>query len=59
MLTHAGDSYSARGAEALRACAEAERASAVEAASILREAGYKCPVVSVGSTPLDIVLTED
>ena len=51
VLTHAGDSYIARGAAALRACAEGERASAVEAASILREAGYDCPVVSVGSTP--------
>lgn len=51
VLTHAGDSYGARGADALRACAEGERASAVEAATILREAGYECPVVSVGSTP--------
>jgi len=51
VLTHAGDSYGARGAEALRACAEGERASAVKAAAILREAGHDCPVVSVGSTP--------
>jgi D-serine deaminase-like pyridoxal phosphate-dependent protein len=51
VLTHAGDSYGARGAEALRACAEGERASAVAAATILRAAGYDCPVVSVGSTP--------
>ena len=51
VLTHAGDSYGARGAAALRACAEGERASAVEAAATLRESGYECPVVSVGSTP--------
>ncbi|PKP75975.1 MAG: alanine racemase [Alphaproteobacteria bacterium HGW-Alphaproteobacteria-6] len=51
VLTHAGDSYGARGAAALRACAEGERSGAVEAATILREAGYECPVVSVGSTP--------
>ncbi|MCZ4254145.1 DSD1 family PLP-dependent enzyme [Sulfitobacter sp. G21635-S1] len=51
VLTHAGDSYGARGDAALRACAEGERASAVAAATILREAGYECPVVSVGSTP--------
>jgi D-serine deaminase-like pyridoxal phosphate-dependent protein len=51
VLTHAGDSYSARGAEALRQCAEAERRSAVDAATLLRQAGLRCPVVSVGSTP--------
>jgi D-serine deaminase-like pyridoxal phosphate-dependent protein len=51
VLTHAGGSYTARGIEALRQCAEAERRSVVEAATILREAGMACPVVSVGSTP--------
>jgi D-serine deaminase-like pyridoxal phosphate-dependent protein len=51
VLTHAGGSYTARGVEALRQCAEAERRSVVEAATILREAGLACPVVSVGSTP--------
>jgi D-serine deaminase-like pyridoxal phosphate-dependent protein len=51
VLTHAGDSYGARGAEALRECAEIERRSVVDAATILREAGLPCPVVSVGSTP--------
>ena len=51
VLTHAGGSYTARGIEALRQCAEAERRSVVEAAMILREAGLACPVVSVGSTP--------
>ena len=51
VLTHAGDSYLARGADALRQCAEVERRSVVDAATILREAGLPCPVVSVGSTP--------
>ena len=51
VLTHAGDSYSARGAEALRQCAEVERRSVVDAATLLRQAGLPCPVVSVGSTP--------
>ncbi|MEO5737183.1 MAG: alanine racemase [Variovorax sp.] len=51
VLTHAGGSYTARGAEALRQCAEAERRSVVDAAATLQEAGLKCPVLSVGSTP--------
>ena len=51
VLTHAGGSYTARGAEALRQCAEVERRSVVDAAAILREAGLACPVLSVGSTP--------
>jgi D-serine deaminase-like pyridoxal phosphate-dependent protein len=51
VLTHAGDSYKARGADALRACAEAERRAVVDAAETLRAAGLTCPVVSVGSTP--------
>jgi D-serine deaminase-like pyridoxal phosphate-dependent protein len=51
VLTHAGASYGAIGDEALRACAEIERASAVRAATLLRKAGFACPVVSVGSTP--------
>lgn len=51
VLTHAGGSYNARGVEALRQCAEAERVSVVAAAEILRAAGLPCPVVSVGSTP--------
>lgn len=51
VLTHAGGSYAARGAEALERCAEAERAAVVTAAATLRAAGLPCPVVSVGSTP--------
>ncbi len=51
VLTHAGGSYAARGATALREAAETERRSVVDAANILRDAGLPCPVVSVGSTP--------
>ncbi len=51
VLTHAGESYEARGSEALEAAAEQERAAAVLAAATLRAKGWPCPVVSVGSTP--------
>ena len=50
VLTHAGGSYSARG-EQLKDCADTERKAVVEAATILRKAGYACPIVSMGSTP--------
>ncbi|MEP7221761.1 MAG: alanine racemase [Novosphingobium sp.] len=51
VLTHAGGSYTARGADALQQCAEEERQAVVDAATALRQAGLPCPVVSVGSTP--------
>jgi D-serine deaminase-like pyridoxal phosphate-dependent protein len=51
VLTHAGESYVARGRAALEAAAEGERLAVVGAAEILRAAGHPCPVVSVGSTP--------
>lgn len=51
VLTHAGESYNARGGVGLPEAAEAERAAAVAAAERLRAAGHACPVVSVGSTP--------
>lgn len=51
VLTHAGESYAARGGVGLPEAAEAERAAAVGAAHILRAAGHAAPVVSVGSTP--------
>ena len=51
VLTHAGESYGARGGAGLPEAAEGERVAVVCAATMLREAGYDCPVVSVGSTP--------
>ncbi|HEY0956001.1 MAG TPA: DSD1 family PLP-dependent enzyme [Roseateles sp.] len=51
VLTHAGGSYAARGEQALRQCAEDERRGVVDAATVLRNAGLPCPVVSLGSTP--------
>lgn len=51
VLTHAGGSYSARGADGLRRAAEQERLAVVTAAETLRGAGLPCPVVSVGSSP--------
>jgi len=51
VMTHAGGSYSARGTKALQQAAEEERSAVVTAATLLREAGFACPIVSVGSTP--------
>jgi D-serine deaminase-like pyridoxal phosphate-dependent protein len=51
VLTHNGGSYAARGDDELRAAAARERDAVVAAATMLRDAGLPCPVVSVGSTP--------
>ncbi len=51
VLTHAGGSYAALGTKALQQAAEEERRAVVAAANTLREEGFPCPVVSVGSTP--------
>lgn len=51
VLTHAGDSYGLHTPDALAEAAEAERAAAAGAATLLRAAGLPCPVVSVGATP--------
>lgn len=51
VMTHAGESYTVRGASEHARFAEIERAAAVNAADALRAAGLSCPVVSVGSTP--------
>ena len=51
VLTHAGESYGARGGAGLPEAAEGERAAAVAAAQLLRDAGHPAPVVSIGSTP--------
>ncbi len=54
VLTHAGHSYNAHSIEEIKAIAEDERAGAVKAATRLRDAGYACEIVSVGSTPTAI-----
>lgn len=51
VMTHAGSSYELHTESALRALAEQERASCEQAARRLREQGWPCPVVSIGSTP--------
>jgi D-serine deaminase-like pyridoxal phosphate-dependent protein len=51
VLTHAGESYSARSPVELEVAAEQERAAVVQAAGTLRDAGFAVSVVSVGSTP--------
>jgi D-serine deaminase-like pyridoxal phosphate-dependent protein len=51
VMTHAGESYTVRGAAAHAEFAELERRAAVSAAEALRDSGLPCPVVSVGSTP--------
>jgi D-serine deaminase-like pyridoxal phosphate-dependent protein len=51
VLTHAGESYGLSTLEALERAAEQERSAAAGAATLLRESGLPCPIVSVGSTP--------
>ncbi len=51
VLTHAGSSYDLNTTPALIAMAEQERSLCVRAATRLRQAGFPCEVVSVGSTP--------
>ncbi|WP_322013440.1 DSD1 family PLP-dependent enzyme [Paraburkholderia sp. J12] len=51
VMTHAGSSYELHTPEALAALAEQERAGCVRAAQRLRDAGFPCEAVSVGSTP--------
>lgn len=51
VMTHAGHSYSSANHQVVENIAEAERRAAVDAAQILRGAGFGCAIVSVGSTP--------
>ncbi|MFQ5994861.1 MAG: alanine racemase [Acidiferrobacterales bacterium] len=51
VLTHAGQSYECRDADAIATVAETERAGVVAAADRLRAARLPCPEVSAGSTP--------
>ena len=58
VLTHAGGSYDVKSTEEIAARALQERDGIVRAAARLREAGYACPVVSVGSTPTAVFGTD-
>lgn len=51
VMTHAGSSYELDSPEALQTLAEQERCLCVQAAQRIREAGFACPEVSIGSTP--------
>lgn len=51
IITHAGNSYSCKSTEAIAAMSRQERDAAVGCAQKLREHGFACPEVSVGSTP--------
>jgi D-serine deaminase-like pyridoxal phosphate-dependent protein len=51
VMTHAGHSYAGRSDTQMAAIAEAERAGIVRAATRLTEAGFPCPIVSMGSSP--------
>ena len=51
VFTHAGHSYGARSAEAIRRIAADERDAAVAARDAMHAAGLPCGIVSVGSTP--------
>ncbi len=51
VMTHAGHSYGCRTVECVQNVADDERLAVVTAATRLRDAGLRCDVVSVGSTP--------
>jgi D-serine deaminase-like pyridoxal phosphate-dependent protein len=51
IITHAGNSYSCKSTEAIAAMSRQERDAAVGCAQRLRQHGFSCPEVSVGSTP--------
>jgi D-serine deaminase-like pyridoxal phosphate-dependent protein len=58
IITHAGNSYSCKSTEDIAAMARQERDAAVGCARALREQGYSCPEVSVGSTPTAYFATD-
>lgn len=51
VLTHAGAAYALTDTARIAALARQEGEAVLRAAARLREAGFDCPVVSVGSTP--------
>ena len=57
VMTHAGASYELHAVVALQRFAERERSLCVRAAARLRDAGFACVDVSVGSTPTALSAT--
>jgi D-serine deaminase-like pyridoxal phosphate-dependent protein len=51
IITHAGSSYSCKSTEEIAAMSRQERDAAVACAERLRQQGFSCPEVSIGSTP--------
>jgi D-serine deaminase-like pyridoxal phosphate-dependent protein len=51
IITHAGSSYSCKSTAEIAAMSRQERDAAVACAQRLRQHGFRCPEVSVGSTP--------
>ncbi len=51
VLTHAGQSYHAKGEAKIQAAAEQERRALIRTAERLKEAGLPCPTLSAGATP--------
>ena len=58
VMTHAGNAYNCRSTAEIRVLAAQERDAVALAARRLKEAGYPCPVVSVGSTPTALFAEE-
>ena len=57
IMTHAGHSYAGRAASDMERIAEDERLGAVRAAERLEDAGFGCPIVSMGSSPTALYAT--
>lgn len=51
VMTHAGASYDCKSVAQIEAMAEQERSAITQAAELLRNAGFACNIVSLGSTP--------
>jgi D-serine deaminase-like pyridoxal phosphate-dependent protein len=51
VMTHAGHSYGPKNLADIVSIAAAERDAAVSAAAAIRDAGLRCDIVSIGSTP--------
>lgn len=58
ILTHAGESYRSRNREEASRHAVAERDDTVRLARLLEQNGFPCPIVSVGSTPTALTMSE-